>query len=206
MHTILDFINHAPLFGFIFASVILILAPGPDIIFLITQSIQHGRKAGLATAVGLSLGNLFHTILAATGVSLVLLNSQQSFNIIKVLGAFYLLWLAAQSLRTIDNDSTPTRQANLFRQGLIMNMLNPKVALFFIAFLPQFVVAEGLPSNQQMLLLGGVFTTLVLIIFCSVGVCAQQLHVLCSNQLRASMLLRGLVASLYTLIAMQLFF
>ena len=122
--------------SFCVASIILILAPGPDMIFLITQSIKHGKGAGLATALGLSLGNLIHSILVASGFSLLILSSAQAFNIIRVLGAFYLLWLAANTLRDMSMSTEPIAgQSNLFRQGLLMNILNPKVALFFICLL-----------------------------------------------------------------------
>lgn len=193
--------------GFCVASIILILAPGPDMIFLITQSIKHGKGAGLATALGLSLGNLIHSILVASGFSLLILSSAQAFNIIRVLGAFYLLWLAANTLRDMSMSTEPIAgQSNLFRQGLLMNILNPKVALFFIAFLPQFVIADSMIPALQIILLGLIFTTLVIIIFISISLLAERLQTRCTDKIRSSMLLRGLIAAVYTFIALQLFF
>ena len=206
MNSILDFINNASMMSFLVASIVLILAPGPDIIFLLTQSVRHGKGAGLATALGLSLGNLIHTLLVASGLALLLQSSAQVFNIVRVTGAFYLLWLAANTLRQVDTeDQQRTTQVHCFRRGLLMNILNPKVALFFIAFLPQFVITGSLPAALQLIVLGLIFTMMVMSIFISISLLAERAQPLCSLEMRSSMLFRGLIASVYALIALQLF-
>ena len=127
---------------FIITSFLLTIAPGPDIIFLVTQTFNHGPKAGFPTALGLTFGNLIHTLLAAFGVSLIVQASEQAFTVIKILGACYLLYLAYEVIVTKSaqvNNHIDLSRRSLFIRGVLMNLLNPKVILFFIAFLPQFV-------------------------------------------------------------------
>jgi threonine/homoserine/homoserine lactone efflux protein len=165
---------------FIIASLLLIIAPGPDIIFLTTQSISNGPKAGFLTALGLASGNLVHTAAAAFGISVLVQTSTLAFNSLKFLGAAYLLYLAYQ---IITSDKSTNQQAitpadnpiSFYRKGLLINVLNPKIALFFISFLPQFVPASSTHVHIDIIILGIVFTTLVILIFGSVGLLAGRI-------------------------------
>jgi threonine/homoserine/homoserine lactone efflux protein len=165
------------LFLFLPVSVALTLAPGPDIVFLITQGSSRGPKAGLATALGLAAGNLVHTLAAVLGISVIFQTSELAFEGLKVAGALYLLYLAWQALRHrkeglgLSHADEATGTA-LFVRGVLMNVLNPKVALFFLAFLPQFVSPEAGPVWSQMLVLGLIFTLQVVVVFGLLGLTA----------------------------------
>ena len=152
------------------AAVLLILIPGPDLIFAVTQGITNGRKAGIYTAAGLALGNTVHTIAAALGLSILVKTSPVLFTVFKIAGAVYLFTLAYKSLKHRKSalKLTPGERTNegaLLRRGLIMNILNPKVAIFFLTFLPQFVNYEYGYVPLQMLLLGAIFIALTALIF-----------------------------------------
>lgn len=130
---------------YITSSIILALIPGSDTMFILGQSIANSRKSGVYSALGISSGILVHTFLAAFGLSLVLKNSIMLFNIVKLLGAVYLIYMGVKSIKSKDNlllEEGSERREDLkksFIQGMVTNILNPKVALFFLAFLPQFV-------------------------------------------------------------------
>lgn len=155
---------------FISASLILIIAPGPDVIYLITQSINNGVKTGLATALGLASGNLIHTFAATFGITIALQSNKQILSAIQITGACYLLYLAYIAIQK--NNTTKDRKitshenyVSYFIRGILMNVLNPKIALFFLAFLPQFIPANSNQASAAMLALGLIFTLLVIIIF-----------------------------------------
>lgn len=160
------------LLSFLFISVALTMAPGPDVIFLVSQGVAGGRRAGLSVALGLSSGLLVHTTLAALGVSVIFRTSPLAFNILKYAGTAYLLWLAwgaflerpAAGGKAVAGDAPA-----LYRRGVIMNLLNPKVALFFLALLPQFVDPAGGPVRAQMAVLGLVFMAQVVVVFGTIG-------------------------------------
>lgn len=163
----------SPLLYFLGASVALTLAPGPDNIFVLTQGIARGRKPAVVTALGMCSGISVHTTAAAFGISAVFYSSIVAFNVVKYAGAAYLLYLAARTLRerssvrlaVADDRGVPA----LFKRGFIMNVLNPKVAMFFLAFLPQFVTPNAGSFPLQMLLLGSVFMAQSVVIFCLIG-------------------------------------
>ncbi len=158
---------------FLGASAALTVAPGPDNIFVITQGITRGRKPAIVTALGMCSGISIHTTAAAFGISAVFYSSIIAFNVVKFAGAAYLLYLAYKTLKEKSAVSLAAADdrpaAALFKRGFIMNVLNPKVAMFFLAFLPQFVSAEGGRFHLQMLLLGAVFMTQAVIIFTTIG-------------------------------------
>ncbi len=166
--------------SFWIASVVLTLLPGPDNIFVLTESLTAGKRKGLQISVGLSLGIVVHTTAAATGLSLVLQESAFAFNVIKYLGAAYLFYLAINALKDkplnvgIDSGQPLNQKGiSLVGKGFLMNILNPKVSLFFIAFLPQFVVEGKLSLMSQMLILGAVFIFTSLTIFSFIVYLAQ---------------------------------
>lgn len=161
---------------FITASVALGFAPGPDNIFVLTQSALYGRKAGLAVTIGLCTGLLFHTAAVAFGVAVIFQTSQTAFNILKLVGASYLVYLAWGAFRAgksdigqTDKGKTGISLSGLYRRGIIMNITNPKVGIFFLAFLPQFTNPANGPITTQILLLGCLFILSALVVFSSVA-------------------------------------
>lgn len=165
------------LLSFLAVSVLLTLAPGPDILFVIAQSISNGRKAGIATAMGLTTGLIAHTTAAALGITAILYNSAFAFQLVKYAGALYLLFLAYQAIKEGANPLTtaaPEKKSalRLYRTGILMNVLNPKVSLFFLAFLPQFITPGSGNEPLQMMILGIVFMIQTIILFSAVAVFA----------------------------------
>ena len=161
------------LFGFLCASIALTISPGPDNIFVMTQGITRGRKAAIVTALGMCSGISIHTTAAAFGISAIFYSSAVAFNMVKYAGAGYLLYLAFKAARSsgsavpVSSESLPV--SALFRRGFIMNVLNPKVALFFLAFLPQFVHPADGQLPLQMIMLGTVFMLQAVVIFSLIG-------------------------------------
>ena len=196
--------------AFLVASFLITIAPGPDIIFLITQSLSNGKKAGVATAMGLASGNLVHTLAAALGISVVFQTSPTAFELLKIAGVCYLLYLAYRAITASDDTGTmPTQHyahtTSLYMRGVLMNVLNPKVALFFLAFLPQFVDRNIAPVWQQMLLYGIAFTLLVVIVFGSIGLFAGSIKDKFFTGQRKLRLFRWLTAAVFIALALRLF-
>ena len=159
---------------FFTASVALALAPGPDNIFVLTQSALHGRKAGILVTLGLCTGILIHTTAVSLGVAAIFQTSALAFNILKLLGAAYLIYLAWQAFRAgsisqTSEDLPALEWKKLYSRGIIMNITNPKVAIFFLAFLPQFADPARGPLCIQMILLGTLFILATLMIFGTVA-------------------------------------
>src|SRR3954452_22554891 len=150
---------------FITTGILLNLTPGPDTLYILGRSIAHGRRAGVASALGISIGSVFHTCAAALGLSAVLATSAWAFTIVKLAGAAYLTFLGIRALLEREHQlSLPGhfRQrgtAAAFRQGILTNILNPKVALFFLAFLPQFIDSATPSKTAAFLVLGLTFVT-----------------------------------------------
>ena len=147
---------------FVAASWALIIAPGPDMLYVITRGMSQGRKAGLLSALGVTLGILVHTIFAAFGLAVLLQTSALAFLAVKYVGAMYLIYLGFKALKDKSNFAPPSQPQHvdfrsIFWQGVLSNVLNPKVALFFLAFLPQFVNRASGHVTLQMFTLGIVF-------------------------------------------------
>jgi threonine/homoserine/homoserine lactone efflux protein len=162
---------------FIAASVVLTLLPGPDILFVLSISISQGKKAGMATASGLCTGLLFHTTAAALGISAIVYRSALAFTIVKYAGALYLIYLAFKALKESGTffssfDVKETDVPLLYKRGIVMNILNPKVSLFFLAFLPQFVSTSAGNVPMQMVFLGIIFLVQALLVFFMVSIFA----------------------------------
>ena len=155
--------------AFIGSSIIITLAPGPDIIFSITQGITYGKKAGVTTALGLAAGNIVHTLLAIFGVAVIFKTNAYAFNILKYFGMAYLVYLSVKSFvhrnEPLNVKAGGKKEKNMFLRGFIMNVVNPKVALFFIAFFPQFVDPKFGSVTMQMLILGAFFILQVIFVF-----------------------------------------
>lgn len=171
------------LLSFLGASILLTLLPGPDILYVITESIINGSKTGISIAFGLVSGVLLHTTLAATGLSVIIYQSNFAFNMVKYAGAAYLFYLAFQAskeqLINLDFNNRKSAQAfqffPLFRKGWLMNVLNPKISVFFIAFLPKFIHPNGWQPVYQMFFLGLIFILQAILIFVLVSFLAGRL-------------------------------
>ena len=154
---------------------LLTIMPGPDIIYVLVQSLTNGKKYGIVTSLGLVSGILIHTSLVAFGVSAIIKQSENVFLGIKLFGAFYLLYLAYQTFKSEEELVFSTKAAKksllkLFKQGFIMNVLNPKVSIFFLAFFPGFLYSSTQSTVVQFYVLGGLFMLQALLIFSMVSI------------------------------------
>jgi threonine/homoserine/homoserine lactone efflux protein len=149
---------------FVIAALVLLLTPGPAVLYIVTRSIDQGRRAGLISVLGVHVGTLAHIFAAAAGLSAVLAASATAFSVVKYLGAAYLVYIGVRRLldrSTIGmTEAKPTPLRRAFVDGVIVNVLNPKTALFFLAFLPQFVTVSRGQVGAQILCLGVVFVLL----------------------------------------------
>ncbi len=166
--------------AFFTASVLLALAPGPDNLFVLAQSALYGRRAGFMVTLGLCTGLVGHTGAVALGVAVIVQTSAAAFTALKVAGAGYLAWLAWRAFRasaeSLDKSPGPPLGAGrLYARGIIMNLTNPKVSIFFLAFLPSFADPGRGPVAPQVLLLGILFILATLLVFGSVAVAAGTL-------------------------------
>ena len=147
------------------AALLLLVIPGPAVFYIVGRSIGHGRSAGLVSALGISVGSLVHTAAAAVGLSALLVSSAIAFAVVKYLGAAYLIYLGIQKLRReepleLSGGAPSVKLSRVFVQGIVVNVLNPKAALFFFAFLPQFVDPGRGNVAGQILFLGVLFALL----------------------------------------------
>ncbi len=152
---------------FVLAAGALLLVPGPAVLYIVTRSIDQGRTAGLMSAAGIAVGNLAHITATTLGLSTVLASSATAFSVVKYVGAAYLVWIGVQTLRGASGKesgvASPARShRHVFAQGIMVNVLNPKAALFYLAFLPQFVDPDKGPIVTQTLLLGGIFSIMAI--------------------------------------------
>ena len=149
------------LISFAVASVALLVIPGPAVIYIVNRSVADGRQIGLAAVVGLELGTFMHVLAATVGLSAILATSENAFNVVKYLGASYLVLIGLRTLtrkpEAINTSVSSMTQSQAFRQGFIINTLNPKIALFFLSFLPQFIDPNISSNARQSLILGSVF-------------------------------------------------
>lgn len=169
------------LLSFIAASALLTLMPGPDILFVLTESVAKGARSGIAVATGLVSGLMVHTTAAATGLSLLVKNSPALFAAISWLGAAYLLWLALCALKeqqpqvgAIRAGDRQFRFMRYFKTGFLMNVLNPKVAIFFLAFFPQFIDPLATSPVMHIYFLGILFMIQAYLIFAGVAILAGE--------------------------------
>lgn len=194
---------------FLIASVALAFAPGPDNIFVLTQSALHGRKAGLLVTLGLCTGLIVHTAAVTLGVATIFQTSALAFNLLKIAGALYLLYLAYHAFRAgasnIDEasgESVPWQK--LYSRGIIMNMTNPKVAIFFLAFLPQFADPARGSISIQILLFGGLFMATTLVVFGSVAWFAGFLGEWLKKSSNAQVIMNRLAGAIFVGLALRL--
>lgn len=162
-------IDTAVLPAFILASAVLVAIPGPAVLYIISTGIGRGRGAALASMVGIEVGALFHVLAATIGISAIVASSAVAFSVLKYAGAAYLIFLGWKTLRSKESPllvrlTAETSNARAFGRGIVVNILNPKVALFFLAFLPQFVDPGRGQVTGQFLLLGFVFIGVAIVI------------------------------------------
>ena len=173
--------NYEILWAFSLATASLAIFPGPDNIYVLTQSIVHGKKYGLATNAGLITGCLVHTTLLAFGVSALISLNPMLFYSIKIFGALYLFYLGFRVLRApaglhLETDKVRKKSlGQLYRQGFIMNVLNPKVTIFFLAFFPGFLFSDTLGTTLQFYVLGFLFMIISFSIFALIAVLAGSI-------------------------------
>jgi threonine/homoserine/homoserine lactone efflux protein len=194
---------------FFVATIALALAPGPDNLFVLTQSALHGRKAGLVVTLGLCTGLLVHTTAVSLGVAVIFQTSTVAFNILKSVGALYLLYLAWQAFRSGpaiigSAGAVAIDWRKLYSRGIIMNMTNPKVAIFFLAFLPQFADPTVGPLAIQMLIFGGLFMVGTLLIFGSIAWMAGFLGEWLQRSARAQIVMNRIAGTVFAGLALRL--
>lgn len=166
---------------FLVASFLLCLAPGPDNIYVLTQGMTKSKKAAIVTTLGLCSGIIIHTSAAAFGISIIFKSSEIAFNIVKYVGALYLLYIAYQAFKyrnqpldlSVQNSASELKK--LYIKGFFMNVLNPKVSIFFLAFLPQFVTVKNGNVPLQMILLGLIFMLMTVVVFSFIGIMGNVL-------------------------------
>ncbi len=198
------------LLAFFTASVLLALMPGPDNIFVLTQSIFQGKKSGLIITLGLCTGLIFHTLAVALGVAVIFQTSIIAFTILKVIGAMYLLYLAWQIFNA-GNQKIDTKTNNtlidykkLYYRGIIMNITNPKVSIFFLAFLPQFTNPNLGSVTLQMFLLGSLFLLAAILVFSSIALLSGNLSKIINKSEKSQKILNKIVSFVFVALAIKL--
>ena len=194
---------------FFAASVALAVAPGPDNIFVLTQSAMNGRRSGLIITLGLCTGLLFHISAVALGVAAIFKTSVMAFTLLKIAGAGYLLYLAWQAFRSGTTAvPAPEKQhqgaRTLFARGILMNITNPKVAIFFLSFLPQFADPTHGPIPQQIILLGMVFIVAALLVFGLIAWVASYLSHWLNNSQRGQRIINRVAGTIFVALACRL--
>ncbi len=185
---------------FVAASLAVIVAPGPDNIYVLTRGVAQGREVALASAWGMCSGLLFHTTLAAVGLSAILARSAMAFSVVKYAGAAYLIYLGVRALLSKEEFVSPegevptARLESFFLRGLTMNLLNPKVAVFFLAFLPQFAGPATGSAALRLMALGLLFALLSVVIFSAIALFSGILGDRLSKNHRVARALRWLTS------------
>ncbi|MFQ8431538.1 LysE family translocator [Amaricoccus sp. W119] len=197
---------------FVFAVVVIAVTPGPDMTFFLGRALSAGRSAGLAAVAGAATGLLVHTVMVAVGISALIVAAPTAFFALKVAGALYLLWLAFQAIRhgsALRLPSGPVPRAGLvgtWASGAAINILNPKVALFFLTFLPQFVSAADPHAAAKLFVLGSVFILLGTAINLAIVLVADRFASGMRGNPRIARVLDWLFASIFTAFAARLLF
>ena len=196
------------LYLFFASAVALALVPGPDNIFVLTQSVLCGWRSGLLVTLGLCTGIMVHTAAVAFGVAAIFLASATAFTSLKVIGAGYLLYLALCALRAepmpIEGEGLRLSSGKLFGRGIVMNITNPKVTVFFLAYLPQFTDPDFGSLHGQMMTLGALFIVATLMIFGSIAWFAGLLSEFLRGSNRTQRVINWIVAVIFICLAIRL--
>jgi len=186
------------LISFMIATAVLAISPGPDNIYVLMQSLVHGKKFGIATVCGLMTGCLVHTTLVAFGFSALIRANESLYFFIKLLGALYLFYLAYKVFRSdaelsIENKNIPKKTTSqLFKQGFIMNVLNPKVSIFFLAFFPGFLFSDTINNVAQFYILGLLFMIVSFIIFGTIAILSGMISEFIKKHKHVGLILKWL--------------
>jgi RhtB (resistance to homoserine/threonine) family protein len=205
-------IGEREMWAFILVVLVLFLIPGPAVLLTLTQTVKGGLRAGIITGVGIAVGDLIHTIAAVLGLSAILMTSALAFEVVKYLGAAYLIFLGIKALfeKTKKHEQPKVKKeksAVSFRQALLIELLNPKTALFFLAFLPQFVKADGPPVVYQLLSLGLVFVLMSILYTSTLAFLASSLgNKLFTKNSKISRWQGKVVGTIYIGLGLQLVF
>ncbi len=196
---------------FFAASLLLGVTPGPDNLFVLAQAAQRGKFAGIVVTLGLSTGILFHTLAVALGAAALFSTSALAFNVLKYVGAAYLLYLAYQSWQASGNSCQQARVSGvswkrLYGRGIVMNITNPKVSIFFLAFLPQFTDPASGPLLPQFLLLGVLFVLSTLLVFCGISCLAGWIGTFLRSSKRPERILNRVAGVVFLSLAVKLAF
>lgn len=197
-------VTFTQILGFLLAAILLTASPGPDNLMVLGMGMSKGRRQGIAFGLGCALGCLSHTALAVIGVSAIVAASPMAFSILKWIGGAYLIWLGFQALRSTGASELGTRNgsdkssvAKLFLKGMFANAINPKVVLFFLSFLPQFVVPAQGNVGLQLGILGVLFTVQAAILFGLLGYFAGAIGAWMQRQKHASMWLDRIAGTVF---------
>lgn len=194
---------------FFLASTLLAIAPGPDNVFVLTQSALHGKISGLVVMLGLCTELFVHTGAVAFGVAVIFQASAFAFTALKVVGASYLLYLTWQIFRASPeqirmNGNQQKSLAGLYQRGIIMNVTNPKVSIFFLAFLPQFADPERGSISLQMVALGGIFILATILVFGAVALVGGALGDWLNRSPRAQLIMNRMAGAVFVGLALKL--
>ncbi len=192
------------------ASLLLAIAPGPDNIFVLTHSAMHGSRSGIYITLGLCTGLIVHTVLVALGISTIFKVSVVAFTLLKTAGACYLLYLAwlALNARAAGLDERAGKKQSffpLYRRGIIMNITNPKVAIFFMAFLPQFTHTTGGSITLQIVVLGTIFIISAFFVFSLISIGSGKIKALLIRSPKTQLVINRLAGIIFISLAVKLF-
>ncbi|VAW09933.1 FIG00651926: hypothetical protein [hydrothermal vent metagenome] len=202
--------NYEILYTFMLATAALAISPGPDNIYVLTQGVTNGKKHGLATVAGLMAGCLVHTTLLAFGVSALIKESETLFFAIKLFGAAYLVFLAYRVFKSdtaislSKKDVAKKSLIKLFKEGFIMNVLNPKVTIFFLAFFPGFLFSDSISNVLQFYVLGFLFIIVSTIVFGSIAVLSGAISNYLTKSSTIGVFLKWLQIAVFIAIAVYL--
>jgi threonine/homoserine/homoserine lactone efflux protein len=198
------------LFAFLAAAILLTLSPGPDNMMVLGIGMAKGRARGMAFGLGCALGCLSHTLLAVIGVSALIAASPLAFTTLKVCGGLYLAWMGFNAIRSRGGaaasqlDAVTESARTLFFRGVFANAINPKVALFFLSFLPQFVIAQRGGANLQTALLGLVFTAQAAVLFGLLGFFSGSVGAWLARRPRAGMWMDRIAGAIFIALGLRL--
>ncbi|WP_221568751.1 LysE family translocator [Alkalihalobacillus sp. TS-13] len=197
--------------SFLGTAILLTLIPGPDNLFVLAHSISNGKSSGISTTFGLCTGLLIHITAATLGISAIIYQSALAFAIVKYAGAAYLLYLAYRAFTANDTTLNVEKKGSLsfkssYKKGVIMNLLNPKVSLFFLAFLPQFINQSYGNITYQMLMYGIIFLIQTLVIFTVISIFSEKVGYLLRKNPIISRKINIIQGSLFTLIGLKIAF
>jgi len=204
-------INSSTLLFYLASATLIIMSPGPDFLYVTTRGIAQGRKAGVLSATGISIGLIFHTMLAALGLSAILNTSDIAFMTVKYLGAAYLIYLGIKALVYGENislldDGKKFDCISIVRQGIFTNVFNPKAIITFMAFIPQFIDPAHHNAAIQIIMLGGILSFIAIVWFGMVGFFAGIIGKWLSRRILYQKLIRWFTGSVLIALGLRLAF